>query len=189
MARIPCIRVDVWLSSSFRMPNPSLRPRPGHQVCMTHGMVAFGIPGVVLTTSTRDIDKCLHTLIRMQNKWKGAVRCYAALSKLVGSLSKRQDCTSRAPSKRPRFPDDGAPSRKRPRPNQDETRNPSETLSAPPHISAHQSWPSDDISIGNDPLPGLDIGNGDMFQDILWDGDFSSIDQFTLHDFSQDWLK
>jgi len=56
------------------------------------------------------------------------------------------------------------------------------------HASARQSWPIGGLSIGNDPLPGLDIGNGDLLQDISWDGDFSSMDQFTLQDFSQEWL-
>jgi len=67
--------------------------------------------------------------------------------------------------------------------------NTGETVTAPSYTSANQVWPSGDLSIVDDPLPGLDIGNGEIFQDISWDGDFSSIDHFTLHDFSQDWLR
>lgn len=145
---------------------------------------------------TREINKCLHTLARMQNKWKGASRCHTALSKLVDSLSKRRtrsrSASPRASSKRPHGSENSATSAlppKRSRPNQDETVNTNETLAAPVHTAIHQAWPSGGHSFVNDPLPGLDIGNGDMFQDISWDGDFSSIDHFTLHDFSQGWLR
>ena len=150
----------------------------------------------VLTQSPREIDKCLHTLAQMQDKWKGAGRCHTALSKLVGNLSKtRTQSRSTSPhtsSKRPHGSDDAASSalpRKRLRPNQDESMNTSEMPAVLSHNSAHQAWPGDDLPTVSDPLPGLDIGNGDMFQDISWDGDFSSIDHFTLHDFSQDWLR
>lgn len=111
----------------------------------------------------------------MQNKWRGAGRCHTALSKLLGSISKRQDSTAspRAPSKRQRVSDDGTPptiSQKRTRSNQEESVNTSEAVMALSHASARQSWPIGGLSIGNDPLPGLDIGNGDLFQDISWDG-------------------
>lgn len=149
----------------------------------------------MLTSSTREINKCLDILARMRNKWKGADRCHAALSTSVSNLSKRRNqygsASSCALSKRPHGSDAGllpALSRKRPCLNQGETVNAGEKLTGPPPAPTYQAWSSGDFSISRDPLPGLDIGNGDMFQDISWDGDFSSVDHFTLHGFQQDWL-
>ena len=149
----------------------------------------------MLTSSIREINKCLHILERMRNKWRGADRCHEALSTSVSDLSKRRNqygaASSCALSKRPHGSDEGVPpatSRKRSCPNQGETVNAGKKHTGHPPALTHQAWPSGDFSMCRDPLPGLDIGSGDMFQDISWDGDFSSIDYFTLHGFQQDWL-
>lgn len=150
---------------------------------------------LLLTSPSREINKCLATLTRMQSKWKGATRCHAALSALVNDFSTRQSGSNisspRSLSKRARSTnDDGLaePTVKRFCPGPSRELDITEALVGLPPISASQAWPMDDLSTHNDIRFDTGLGIGDMFPNMSWDGDFSTIDHFTTNGFSQEWL-
>lgn len=150
---------------------------------------------LLLTWPSREINKCLATLARMQSKWKGATRCHAALSALVNDFSTRQsgsDISSpRSLSKRARSTnDDGLaePRVKRFCPEPSRQLENTVTLVGLPLSSASQVWPMDDRSTHDDIRFDTALGIGDIFPNMSWDGDFSTIDHFTTNGFSQEWL-
>lgn len=150
-------------------------------------------PDFSCTDSTgREIDKCLVTLKRMEKKWHGASRCHQALSAFISKFEKTQypdgsravSIAGFAPSKRP-LPDYTAntiaPQPKRTRPDS------SGGLSATNSV-ANSLWPNE-VPLAHDAMvPNLQDAPGDIFQNICWDGDFSSLDHFIGDEDGLQWL-
>ena len=140
----------------------------------------------------REINQCLVTLKRMEKKWHGASRCHQALSAFISKFEKTQyPDSSRAvstavftPSKRPQ-PEDTASSLA---PQPKRTR-----LDSPGGLSntnsvANNLWPIEVPFAQDAMVPNLKDAPGDIFQNICWDGDFSSLDHFIGDDDGLQWL-
>ncbi|KAM0714480.1 hypothetical protein Q7P37_010267 [Cladosporium fusiforme] len=147
--------------------------------------------------AVREINECLQTLQRMQSRWKGASRCHKALSALVITLTKtgdQEDTANAHPSsKRMQLHDEGdhvTPDPKRPCPSWSGiSRDSGEGSSLPVAATTGLNWQNGTSILQTDIQPDFGIGTGDIFQNISWDGDFSSIDQFAMNGYSQDWLE
>lgn len=142
----------------------------------------------VLTLSTREINKCLLTLGRMEKKWHGASRCHKALSTFISRFEKTSTSDGNS---------DVHSSLKRPRPTtttSSHTPRPKRSrLDSSDGVGVvnntfDTSWPSEEPRLHDSMLPALQDAPGDIFQNICWDGDFSSLDQFMTDEDRLQWL-